>query len=78
MSSNRIAVYGHRGWASSAIVTALAQAAAHITVLHRQGSDISMLPPNVTTIEVDLSDQNRLVTAFEGIDIVMYVHQFLR
>ncbi|KAK8094759.1 hypothetical protein PG997_001444 [Apiospora hydei] len=75
MEFNRIAVYGHRGWASSAIVKALIASGAPIRVLHRPGSDISMLPSasNVTTVAVDLDDQPALVSALEGIDIVICI-----
>ncbi|KAK8039429.1 NAD(P)-binding protein [Apiospora rasikravindrae] len=73
MDFNRIAVYGHRGWASSAIVQALIASGAPIRVLHRPGSDVSMLPsaPNVTTLAVDLENQSALVSALEGIDIAI-------
>ncbi|PWY81596.1 NAD(P)-binding protein [Aspergillus sclerotioniger CBS 115572] len=71
MVFNRIAVYGHRGWASSAIVRALASSGAFIKVLYRPGSDISTLPNNVTTVEVDVEDQYALVGALKGIDIVI-------
>lgn len=47
MSSNRIAVYGHRGWASSAIVAALIASNAPIKVLYRPGSDVSTIPEYV-------------------------------
>ena len=71
MTFNRIAVYGHRGWASSAIVNALVASGAPIKVLYRPSSDVSELPPSVTTICVDVEDQEALVSALQDIDIVM-------
>lgn len=76
MAFNRIAVYGHRGWASSYIVEALAASGAPIRVIYRSGSDISTLPStsNVTSVQVDREDQAALVSALEDIDIAMYAH----
>ncbi|PYI07317.1 NAD(P)-binding protein [Aspergillus sclerotiicarbonarius CBS 121057] len=71
MIFNRIAIYGHRGWASSAIVQALGLSGAPIRVLYRPGSDISTLPSNVTAVEVDVADQDALVDALKDIDIVI-------
>ncbi|KAN0098993.1 NAD(P)-binding protein [Hyaloscypha variabilis] len=71
MTFNRIAVYGHRGWASSAIVNALAASGAPIKVLYRPSSDVSELPPSVTTICVDVEDQKALVSALQDTDIVI-------
>lgn len=71
MSFNRIAVYGHRGWASSAIVNALAATGAPIRVLHRPFSDISSLPPGVKTVSVHLEDEQALINALKDVDIVM-------
>lgn len=71
MTFNRIAVYGHRGWASSAIVKALAASGAPITVLYRPGSDVSGLPYGVNTISVDVEDQKALVSALQDVDIAM-------
>lgn len=71
MSYNRIAIYGHRGWASSAIVHALASSGAPIRVLYRPGSDISTLPEFVHAVEVDVSDEAAVVAALGDIDIVM-------
>ena len=71
MPYNRIAVYGHRGWASSAIVDSLAASGAPIKVFYRAGSDVSHLPSNITQIEVDVEDQSALVAALHDIDIVM-------
>ncbi|RDW63566.1 NmrA-like family protein [Coleophoma cylindrospora] len=71
MSHNSIAVYGHRGWASSKVVSALAASSAPIKVLYRSGSDISSLPSNVAKIEVDVNDEAALVAALQGIDIVI-------
>lgn len=71
MTFNRIAVYGHRGWASSEIVKALAISGAPLRVLYRPGSDTSSLPPNVEAVEVDLADQASLVEKLKDIDIVM-------
>lgn len=71
MAFNRIAVYGHRGWASSAIVSALVASRAPLRVLYRPSSDISAIPPTATSIEVDVDDQQALVAALQDIDIVM-------
>ncbi|CAG8053523.1 unnamed protein product, partial [Penicillium salamii] len=71
MTFNRIAVYGHRGWASSQIVKALASSGAPLRVLHRPGSDTSSLPTNVEVVEVDLADQASLVEKLKDIDIVV-------
>jgi hypothetical protein len=71
MGFNTIAVYGHRGWASSAIVNALAASQAPIRVLYRPGSDISNLPPAVASVEVDVDNQEALIDALKDIDIVM-------
>ncbi|KAJ3492446.1 hypothetical protein NLG97_g5392 [Lecanicillium saksenae] len=71
MPFNRIAVYGHRGWASAAIVQALADSGAPITVLHQPTSDTSMLPANILTRSVDVNDENSVIRALENIDIVI-------
>lgn len=71
MPFNHIAVYGHLGWASSVIVKALIRSGAPIRVLHRAGSDISSLPSSVSTVEVDLSKEDDVVKALDGVDIVM-------
>lgn len=68
---NRIAVYGHRGWASSAIVDSLATSGAPVTVLYRPGSDASGVAGAVKPIEVDVEDEGALVAALQDIDIVM-------
>lgn len=71
MSFNRIAVYGHRGFASFQIVLALIDSGAPITVLYRSSSDTSNLPPGVKKIEVDVFDEDAFVDALRDIDIVM-------
>lgn len=71
MPYNRLAVYGHRGWASSAIVDALAKSGAPLKVIHRPGSDVSSLPSSVTTAEVDIKDEAALAAALQDIDILM-------
>ena len=71
MSFNSIAVYGHRGWASSAIVAALVNSGASITVLHQPTSDTSMLPKNVSTKSIDVNDEETVIHALNDIDIVM-------
>lgn len=71
MSFNRIAVYGHRGWASSAIVAALIESGTPIKVLYRPGSDISSLPDSVTKIASDLDDQDTIIAALQDVDIVL-------
>ncbi|EXF84449.1 hypothetical protein CFIO01_02764 [Colletotrichum fioriniae PJ7] len=70
-SFNRIAIYGHRGWASSKITEALIASGAPIRIIYRPGSDISSLPASVTTVEVDVSDDEALVDALHDIDIVI-------
>lgn len=74
MSVNRIAIYGHRGWASVAILAALVASGAPIRVLYQPGSDISNLPESVTKVEVDVADQDKVIAALQNIDIVMYAH----
>lgn len=74
MPPNRIAVYGHRGWASSAIVKALSSTTASIRVRYRPDSDVSGLPSTVNTVEVELANEADVVKALDGIDIVMFVH----
>ncbi|KAF3807844.1 Isoflavone reductase-like [Colletotrichum gloeosporioides] len=70
-SFNRIAVYGHRGWGSSRIVEALIASGAPVRVLIRPGSDVSNLPEHVEKVEVDVNDEERLVSALKDIDIVI-------
>ncbi|PYH76965.1 NAD(P)-binding protein [Aspergillus uvarum CBS 121591] len=71
MHYNRIAVYSHRGWASSAIVQALIASGAYTKVLYRPGSDISSLPSTVSTVEIDVADQSAVIDALKDIDIVI-------
>lgn len=71
MPYNRIAVYGHRGWASSAIFNALVASGAPVKVLYRPGSEVSNVPSNVTTIEVDVDNQQQLIAALEDVDVAM-------
>ncbi|KAI1135649.1 NmrA-like family protein [Hypoxylon sp. FL0543] len=71
MSYNRVAVYGHRGWASSAIVNALISSGAPIKVLYRPGSDVSSLPSSVAKVEVDVENQQQLIDALQDVDIVI-------
>jgi nucleoside-diphosphate-sugar epimerase len=70
-SFNRIAVYGHRGWASSAIVDALIASGAPLKVLYRPDSDVSRLPDDLPKIAVDLDDEKALIGALQEIDILM-------
>ncbi|KAK0375972.1 hypothetical protein CLIM01_06652 [Colletotrichum limetticola] len=70
-SFNRIAIYGHRGWASSKITEALIASGAPIRIIYRPGSDISSLPASVTSVEVDVNDEKALVDALHDIDIVI-------
>lgn len=70
-SFNRIAVYGHRGWASSAIVDALIASGAPLKVLYRPGSDVSRLPDDLPKVAVDLDDEKALIGALEDVDIFM-------
>jgi len=76
MHYNRIAIYGHRGWAASAIVKALVDSGAPIKVLHRPDSDISMLPASIRTVDVDLTATEEVTKALQDIDIVMYTASF--
>lgn len=71
MQYNRIAIYGHRGWASSAIVGALLATGAPVTILHRASSDASSIPSGVKKIQVDVEDHEALVASLQEIDIVM-------
>lgn len=71
MPHNRIAVFGHGGWASSAIVDALSTTGAPITVLHRAGSDTHNLRATVRKIQVDIDDHEAVVAALQDIDIFM-------
>lgn len=71
MQYNRIAVYGHRGWASSAIVGALLATGAPVTILHRASSDTSSIPSGVKKIQVDVDDHEALVASLQDIDILM-------
>ncbi|KAJ5204389.1 uncharacterized protein N7498_005268 [Penicillium cinerascens] len=71
MTYNRIAVYGHRGWVSSAIFAALVQSGAPIKVLYRAGSDVSDLPEGVVSVEVDVENQQAVESALQDVDIVI-------
>ncbi|KAI1098844.1 NmrA-like family protein [Jackrogersella minutella] len=72
MSYNRIAVYGHRGWASSAIFNALVSSGAPTKLIYRPGSDVSNIPSNVAKVELDIEKQQReLIAALKNIDIVI-------
>ncbi|KAM0237778.1 hypothetical protein ACHAP5_008948 [Fusarium lateritium] len=73
MVFNRIAIWGHRGFVGSGLVPALIASGAPITVLHRPGSDTSMLPDDVKKIEVDALDEDALVAALQDIDIVLSI-----
>ena len=68
---NRIAVYGHRGWASSAIVNALIAAGGPVTVLHRSDSDTSALPTGTPTRVIDIQNAQSIHDALKDIDILM-------
>ncbi|RKK65760.1 hypothetical protein BFJ69_g16005 [Fusarium oxysporum] len=71
MSRNRIAIYGHRGLFSSRIAAALVASGAPVTVLYRPESDASNFHASVPTIKVDPFDEDALVAALHGIDIVI-------
>ncbi|KAH8653828.1 NmrA-like family-domain-containing protein [Xylariales sp. PMI_506] len=71
MVFNRLAIYGHRGWASSSIAKALIATGAPTKVLYRPGSDVSSLPSTVTTIPVDVEDEAALVSALKDVDIAI-------
>lgn len=68
---NRIAIYAHRGWLGSKIVTALADSPASVKVLCRPGSSIEGLPSNVSAVTVDITDQVDVIAALRDIDILM-------
>ncbi|KAJ9111215.1 hypothetical protein QFC22_006590 [Naganishia vaughanmartiniae] len=72
-SYNRLAVYGHRGWASSAISKALIDSGAHVKVLYRPSSDVSDLPKrdNVSTFEVNVDDEAQVLEALNDVDILI-------
>lgn len=72
MAFNRIAIYGHRGWASSAITKSLIASGAPIKILHRPESDVSDVPSTVTTVSVDVNDKDALIQALQDVDILMY------
>lgn len=72
MSFNRIAVYGHRGWAGSAIFKALVASGAPVKVIYRPGSDVSSIPSGLAKIELDIEkQQEELIAALQDIDILM-------
>ncbi|KAJ3549131.1 hypothetical protein NM208_g661 [Fusarium decemcellulare] len=71
MAYNRIAIFGHRGWVSSAIVDALAASGAPITILYRPTSDTSSLPSHVKMIEVNFEDEITVTTALKDVDILI-------
>ena len=71
MTPNRIAIYGHRGWAASAITDALIASGAPVKVLYRPGSDVSSLPGDTPTIQVNVDDTPALVEVLQDVDIVM-------
>lgn len=66
-------MYAHRGWASSVIFSHLAKSGAPLKVLYRPGSDVSMLPESVETVEIDLADEDQVVQALENVDILLCV-----
>ncbi|KAM5385738.1 hypothetical protein ACJZ2D_000937 [Fusarium nematophilum] len=69
---NRIAIFGHRGWASSAIPRSLAESSSvPVKILYRSGSDISDLPGQAIPVFVDFDDESTLVPALKDIDIVI-------
>ncbi|KAK4065441.1 hypothetical protein J3E69DRAFT_112903 [Trichoderma sp. SZMC 28015] len=70
-SFNKIAVYGHRGWASSAIVDALIASGAPVKVLYRPDSDVSRLPNDVPKVAVDLDNEKALTDALKDVDILI-------
>ncbi|KAJ6018225.1 hypothetical protein N7451_001604 [Penicillium sp. IBT 35674x] len=71
MSFNRLAVYAHRGWASSKIFESLARSGAPVRVLYRPGSDISNVPSGVEAVEVDTRDRDALKASLKDIDILI-------
>jgi hypothetical protein len=74
MPFNRLAVYGHRGWAASPIVNALERSGAPLKVIYRPGSDVANLAKSTERIAVDVEkEEDRLVSALRGVDILMCV-----
>ncbi|KAJ5707893.1 hypothetical protein N7488_007694 [Penicillium malachiteum] len=71
MSFNRLAVYAHRGWASSKIFNALAASGAPTRVLYRPGSDVSNVPSHVEKVKVALDDQDSVRKSLQDIDILI-------
>jgi nucleoside-diphosphate-sugar epimerase len=71
MLYNRIAIYGHRGWASSAIAQALLTSGAPAKLLYRPGSNANGLKGRFDEIKVDVQDQDALRAALENVDILM-------
>jgi putative NADH-flavin reductase len=67
----RIALYGYRGWASSAIANSLIAAGGPVSVLHRATSDTSALPAGTPTCEIDLKNRKSIQDALKDIDILM-------
>lgn len=73
MPYNRIAIYGHRGWSSSAIAQALLTSGAPAKLLYRPGSNSNGLTGSFSEIEVDIQDQDALRAALKDVDILMYL-----
>jgi nucleoside-diphosphate-sugar epimerase len=71
MLYNRIAIYGHRGWASSAIAQALLTSGAPAKLLYRPGSNANGLKGRFDEIKVDVQDKDALRAALEDVDILM-------
>jgi nucleoside-diphosphate-sugar epimerase len=65
---NHVAICGHSGWFSSAIVGAFAASGASVKVLYQTDSDIIRLP---LTAELDVKDQKALMVALHDVDIVI-------
>jgi nucleoside-diphosphate-sugar epimerase len=72
MLYNRIAIYGHRGWASSAITQALLTTRAPAKLLYRPGSNANGLKGDFDEVEVDIQYQDALRAALKDVDILMY------
>ncbi|KAJ5389085.1 uncharacterized protein N7496_000153 [Penicillium cataractarum] len=71
MPYNRLAIYGHRGWSSSAIAQALLTSGAPAKLLYKPSSNSNGLTGSFSEIEVDIQDQDALRAALKDVDILI-------